>query len=169
MRALDHNLNHVHDCLFSSVPCRLILHNKYNSWYEIAWHDIHMCGPGWWSRFTSGQFVCVYTHNYVVICYCIMLYRLHEPADATCLCICSLESFSWMSPHPFSPHNLRWQFHWQRGTTQYVSGWRGNTSTGTTPSAHDDLAARRSWTLNSVCQRLYDYCSEIYSAGVACL
>lgn len=60
MRALDHNLNHVHDCLFSAVPCRLILHNKYNSWYEIAWHDIHMCGPGWWSRFTSGQFVITY-------------------------------------------------------------------------------------------------------------
>lgn len=117
MRDLDHNLNHAHDCLFSSVPCRSFLHNKYNSWYEIAWHDVHMCGPGWWSNFYFWT-VCCYIfimHNYVVICYCVMLYRLHGPTNVTCLCICSLENFSWMSPHPFPPHSLRWQFHWQRG------------------------------------------------------
>lgn len=85
----------------------------------------------------------------------VMLYSMSWTV-CTNMCNCSLENFRWMSPHLFSPHSLRWQFHWQRGTTQDVSGPQGNTSTGMTPSArHDSVACCWRWNKLSVSVALW--------------
>lgn len=137
----------------------------------ISWH---VCSKYYRIHLFLALLTAIQIHiNYTELCdhLCCRELSVIQPAlgwmDQHGLCICSLENVSWMSPHPFFPHSLRWQFHWQRGTTQDVSGWRGNTSAGMTPSVRGDSTARCSRGMNSVCQRLYDRCSETGSAGAA--